>query len=70
MAQRGGRAIVADPGRPTRRLFQAILRQDGWRADFCPLSASTPLSGGALVLLHVDGEHSVSSFAAHAELAG
>ena len=27
MTRRGGRAVVADPGRPTRRLFQSILEQ-------------------------------------------
>ena len=68
IVRRGGRAIVADPGRPTRRLFQVALEQEGFRADFLPLT--TALDGRSLVLLHVDGEHSVSNFVAAAELSG
>ena len=66
--RRGGRAVVADPGRPTRRLFQSILEREGLRSDFRPLV--TPPDDRRLVLLHVAGEHSVSDFAAHAELEG
>ena len=69
--RRGGRAIVADPGRPARRLFQAVLEQEGGlrRTDFLPIASAVP-DARTLVLLHVAGERSVSSFAAHAELEG
>ena len=70
---RGGRAIVADPGRPSRRLFQAALEQQGMRAAFVqPAQASAGASIGEarLVLLQIDGEHSVSAFEARAELEG
>jgi predicted nicotinamide N-methyase len=84
IVRRGGSAVVADPGRPTRRLFQSILEREGLRSEFVPLSATTPsrrdcpgatgekhwAGTGALVLLHVDDEHSVSDFAAHADLEG
>ena len=68
--RRGGSAVVADPGRPTRRLFQSILEREGLRSEFLPMAAAATLSSGSLVLLHVDDEHSVSDFAAHAELEG
>ena len=68
---RGGRAIVADPGRPTRRRFQALIEQHGMQASFLPpeqvtLDATAP----RLLLLHVDGERPVSAFPAHADLEG
>ena len=69
IARRGGRAIVADPGRPTRRLFQVLLEQEGFRGDFAPMATTVP-GTRPIVLLHVDGERSVSLFAAHAELHG
>lgn len=71
ITRRGGRAIVADPGRPARRLFQAVLEQEGGlrRTDFLPIASAVP-DARTLVLLHVAGERSVSSFAAHAELEG
>ena len=70
IVRRGGRAIVADPCRPTRILFQRILEQEGFRGDFLPLETTGLEPGRALILLHVAGEHSVSDFVAHAELDG
>ena len=68
---RGGRAVVADPGRPTRRLFQGILESEGgFRSDFVPPAAAAPAEGRSLILLHIAGERSVSKFEAHAELEG
>ena len=71
MIRRGGRCIVADPGRPTRRLFQSILeREGGFRSDFMPPDATAPAEGRSLILLHIVGERSVSEFEAHAVLEG
>lgn len=66
---RGGRAVVADPGRPGRRLFQAVLESHGLAASF--RDPAQVVAGGdvRLMLLHVAGEHPVSAFPAHAELA-
>ena len=69
ISRRGGRAVVADPGRPTRRLFQSVLERDGFRSAFVPMAKAT-MEGLAIVLLHVEGERSVSQFEAHAELEG
>ena len=69
IVRRGGRAVVADPGRPSRRLFQSMLEREGLAASFMPLPTTAP-ERRALVLLHIDGEHAVSNFVAHAELEG
>ena len=67
----GGRCIVADPGRPARRQFQALLELHGMAASFRqPGHISFAPDGPRLLLLHVPGEHSVSSFGARAELEG
>ena len=68
---RGGRAIVADPGRPTRRRFQALIEQHGMQASFLPIEQVTlDDTAPRLLLLHVDGERPVSAFPAHADLEG
>ena len=70
LLERGGRAIVADPGRPTRRVLQAVLEAHGLSASFREPAQVAPSDGPRLLLLHVAGECSVSAFAAHAELEG
>ena len=71
ISRRGGRAVVADPGRPSRRLFQSVLEQEGLRGtSFLPLATTRADGERRLLLLHVEGERSVSDFAAHAELEG
>lgn len=72
MLARGGRAIVADPGRPSRRRFQALIERHGMPASFLPPEQVTLDAGTAprLLLLHVDGERPVSAFPAHADLEG
>ena len=73
MVERGGRAIIADPGRPTRRLFQQQLERQGMLASFqqpSQILACLVKDGPRLLLLHVGGERSVSMFPAHAELDG
>ena len=66
---RGGRAVVADPGRPGRGLFQAVLESHGLAASFRDPAQVVAGGDARLMLLHVAGEHSVSVFPAHAELA-
>ncbi|KAL1525067.1 hypothetical protein AB1Y20_019940 [Prymnesium parvum] len=65
MVGRGGHAVVADPGRPTRRVFQAVLEEQGMRAAFV-LPAEHPkcisASSTQLVLLHIENERHVSMF--------
>lgn len=68
VVRRGGRAVIADPGRPGRARFQAALEREGMRADFMPLS--TPPSDRPILLLHVPGERPVSHFAASETLEG
>ena len=71
ITRRGGRAIVADPGRPTRLLFQAALERQGFGggSSFRPWACVSP-HDRPLTLLHIDGERPVSHFPAHAELEG
>ena len=71
--QSGAGVVVADPGRPSRRLFQAALEHQGLKAAFVqPAQAALGDSDARsrLLLLQVDGEHSVSAFPARAELEG
>ena len=65
---RGGRAVVADPGRPARRIFQAVLESHGLAASFREPARVAAGGDARLLLLHVAGEHSVSAFPAHADL--
>ena len=70
MVRRGGRAIVADPGRPARPYFVAALEQAGMPSSFRLPSQCFAGGDARLLLVHIEGEKSVSAFPAFAELEG
>lgn len=70
MVGRGGGALIADSGRPSRSIFQAALERRGLPSQFVPAEGAARPARPCLVLLHVEGERSVSAYRAVAELEG